>query len=325
MAAPPLQQGRVDPVAAVDNARAPLLLVPRAPPLPPPPPLLRHACGFVLRSSRLLLSSPHNPHTQGDVADASSSRLAAISSEAADSADVLTEAAAAPRPAVSQEQQQQQLQQRRADELPSTSGRSSRAAAATTPSAAAAAAGSRLEAAAGSLLSAVRAAVPEPRAPQSVAGVRPLPELDYGSLRGGQYPFLYDPVYGLPIVRDVVRYGELLRDIRQGEVKQILWFHEPGLDEPLAPSSRCLVRYKDGRVKQSVAPPDDARIPYAMEAHGVTVRRARGAGAAGNEAAGKGQGGSGGRALGRAPLGVARTVLPFKVEIAAVAAVPPAH
>ena len=232
----------------------------------------------------LLLSSPHNARAQGDVADASaSSRLAAISSEAADSADVLTEAAAAPRPAVSQEQQQQQLQQRRADELPSTSGRSSRAAAATTPSAAAAAAGSRLEAAAGSLLSAMRAAVPEPRAPQSVAGVRPLPELDYGSLRGGQYPFLYDPVYGLPIVRDVVRYGELLRDIRQGEVKQILWFHEPGLDDPLAPSSRCLVRYKDGRVKQSVAPPDDARIPYAMEAHGVTVRRARGAGAADDE------------------------------------------
>jgi hypothetical protein len=32
---------------------------------------------------------------------------------------------------------------------------------------------------------------------------------------GGQYPFQYDPVYGLPIVREVAKYGEVLRDIRQ--------------------------------------------------------------------------------------------------------------
>lgn len=42
-----------------------------------------------------------------------------------------------------------------------------------------------------------------------------LPTKDYGMLMGGQYPFQYDPVYGLPIVRDVAKYGEVLRDIRQ--------------------------------------------------------------------------------------------------------------
>ena len=42
-----------------------------------------------------------------------------------------------------------------------------------------------------------------------------LPAKDYGNLMGGQYPFQYDPVYGLPIVREVAKYGEVLRDIRQ--------------------------------------------------------------------------------------------------------------
>lgn len=68
-----------------------------------------------------------------------------------------------------------------------------------------------------SLLGAAVAALPE--APLQTVAVDLLPEQDYGNLRGGQYPFQYDPVYGLPVVRDVVRYGELLRDIRQGEVR----------------------------------------------------------------------------------------------------------
>jgi hypothetical protein len=51
--------------------------------------------------------------------------------------------------------------------------------------------------------------------------VSPLPLKRSGGLIGGQYPFLYDPVYGLPIVREVARYGEVLRDIRQGEVAQV--------------------------------------------------------------------------------------------------------
>jgi hypothetical protein len=36
-----------------------------------------------------------------------------------------------------------------------------------------------------------------------------LPEQNLGVLRGGQYPFLYDPVYGLPIVRSVKTYAQV--------------------------------------------------------------------------------------------------------------------
>jgi hypothetical protein len=110
-----------------------------------------------------------------------------------------------------------------------------------------------------------------PAGPRKVA-IDPLPEKNFGNLRGGEYPFMYDPVYGLPIVREVARYGELLKDIRQGEVSQILWFFDPACADPYYMDGRCLVRYKDGRVKQSVVPVSDFRIPYAMEAHNVKVR-----------------------------------------------------
>lgn len=106
---------------------------------------------------------------------------------------------------------------------------------------------------------------------QQQALVELLPEKDYGSLRGGQYPFLYDPVYGLPVVREVARYGEVLREVRQGHVQQILWFFDPARTDPFFQDGRCLIRYKDGRVKQSVIPTVDFRVPYAMEAHGVKV------------------------------------------------------
>ncbi len=44
--------------------------------------------------------------------------------------------------------------------------------------------------------------------------VDPLPEKNFGVLRGGRYPFLYDNVYGLPIVRQVASYGEVLEGLR---------------------------------------------------------------------------------------------------------------
>jgi hypothetical protein len=52
---------------------------------------------------------------------------------------------------------------------------------------------------------------------------------------------------------------------------QVLWFFDPGRTDPYHLDGRCLVRYKDGRVKQAVVPQQDARIPYAMAAHGVEV------------------------------------------------------
>jgi hypothetical protein len=110
-----------------------------------------------------------------------------------------------------------------------------------------------------------------PHARQQYAAVDPLPHKNFGNLRGGQYPFLYDPVYGLPIVHDVAKYGEVLRDIRTGLVQEVLWFFEPNHTDTFAGDGRCLVRYKDGRVRQSVVPLQDFRVPYAMQAHGVKV------------------------------------------------------
>lgn len=57
---------------------------------------------------------------------------------------------------------------------------------------------------------------PTPPEQQQLYAAPPLlPAKDYGNLMGGQYPFQYDPVYGLPVVREVAKYGEVLRDIRQ--------------------------------------------------------------------------------------------------------------
>lgn len=64
----------------------------------------------------------------------------------------------------------------------------------------------------------------------------------------------------------------------QGNVREVLWFFDPGLSDPFAVDGRCLVRYSDERVKQSVLPPADARLGYAMGAHGVKVRVGGGVG-----------------------------------------------
>ncbi len=72
----------------------------------------------------------------------------------------------------------------------------------------------------------VRDAIGEVNAQAAEAGpattyahVAPLPTKNFGSMWGGSYPFMYDPVYGLPIVRDVAKYSEVLRDIRLGKVR----------------------------------------------------------------------------------------------------------
>jgi hypothetical protein len=45
---------------------------------------------------------------------------------------------------------------------------------------------------------------------------------------------VYDPVYGLPIIQEVAKYGEVLRDMREGRVKEILWFANPKSDNSKA-------------------------------------------------------------------------------------------
>jgi len=158
-------------------------------------------CTAAAPVGRLMLNNgtPFSPHRQADIADLPRQQQ----QQQSDPADVLTESAAAPRPAAAYPPHQP---------TPSTSGRGA------PPQPPAPRLPPALEAAGARIIDAAAAALPEEPA-ISARGVGLLPERDYGSLRGGQYPFQYDPVYGLPVVREVVRYGELLRDIRQGEVR----------------------------------------------------------------------------------------------------------
>lgn len=187
---------------------------------------------------------------------------------ATESADVLEAAAAAPRP--SREQQiQDYSSEAESESIVSTSGRQHHYTVERLRSNA-----NNVSAVGQAFVSAVVEAAtqaPDELSKQRHARVQPLPHKNFGNLRGGQYPFLYDPVYGLPIIHDIAKYGEVLRDIRQGLVQEVLWFFEPNVCDTFWTDGRCLIRYKDGHVRQSVVPLDDFRVPYAMEAHGVKV------------------------------------------------------
>lgn len=69
-------------------------------------------------------------------------------------------------------------------------------------------------------------------------------------------------MYGLPVVGEVAKYGEVLRDMRQGQVKEVLWFASgrPGVPDMLDFEGRCLLKYRDDSVKQAVLLPSDLRI-----------------------------------------------------------------
>ncbi|KAG2487345.1 hypothetical protein HYH03_014060 [Edaphochlamys debaryana] len=112
------------------------------------------------------------------------------------------------------------------------------------------------------------------------AVVKPLPEKNYGVLRGGRYPFMYDNVYGLPVVRQVATYGEVLEGLRSGRITDVLWFQIPPqsdgaggwLSARADPEGRCLLVYVGGQVKQSVIPHGEPRIQQAIAEHGATAR-----------------------------------------------------
>jgi hypothetical protein len=116
------------------------------------------------------------------------------------------------------------------------------------PAAAAAAAAAGATAAAGARAPAPAAAAPAAAAPEH----------------------LYEPRYGLPVVRRRLGYSDLLRAIRRGEVEELLFFSQRGRPDLEGP---CLVALADGTTAQASVPPHDVRIPYAMEAHGVRGRR----------------------------------------------------
>eukprot|EP00878_Enallax_costatus_P007340 GHUV01007686.1.p1 GENE.GHUV01007686.1~~GHUV01007686.1.p1 ORF type:complete len:475 (+),score=150.20 GHUV01007686.1:517-1941(+) len=233
-------------------------------------PAARRAIGC-RRTSHVAFSSRSN--AKADIADTAVLQREVTASEdatATESADVLEAAAAAPRP--SREQQLQEYSsEAESESIASTSGREHHYSA------------ERLRANANNIPvigKAFASAIvetatqpPDDLNKQLVARMQPLPHKNFGNLRGGQYPFLYDPVYGLPIIHDIAKYGEVLRDIRQGLVQEVLWFFEPNVSDTFWTDGRCLIRYKDGRVRQSVVPLDDFRVPYAMEAHGVKATK----------------------------------------------------
>lgn len=82
--------------------------------------------------------------------------------------------------------------------------------------------------------------------------------------------FLYEPRFGLPVVRKYLKYGELLRDIRTEKIDSVKFFSQ---HEQVDLEGPCLVVYKDGSLAQSYVPGFDYRVPYAMENHGVQAVR----------------------------------------------------
>ncbi|KAK9823015.1 hypothetical protein WJX81_007049 [Elliptochloris bilobata] len=89
--------------------------------------------------------------------------------------------------------------------------------------------------------------------------------------------WLFEPKHGLAIVRKKLKYGELLREIRQGRVRDVLFFDNDHLmenEEDFTPvEGPCLVLFRDGHVEQAYIPPYDVRMQCAMETHGVRADR----------------------------------------------------
>lgn len=83
--------------------------------------------------------------------------------------------------------------------------------------------------------------------------------------------YLYEPRFGLPVVRNYLSYGDLLREIRTEKVQELKFFCAQ--DDVIELEGPCLVVFRDGTLAQSYVPSFDYRIPYAMENHGVAAIR----------------------------------------------------
>lgn len=79
-------------------------------------------------------------------------------------------------------------------------------------------------------------------------------------MEGYQEPTLYEPRFGLPIVRKRLTYAQLLKEIRQGKVKEVSYFDcndAPGENDKyrmknITMEGYCLVRYQDDFVAQVI-------------------------------------------------------------------------
>ena len=80
--------------------------------------------------------------------------------------------------------------------------------------------------------------------------------------------------HGIPTIRKVIKYGQLLRQIRTERVDKVIFFtwRNDMNREPVRLSRvPCMVVYHDRSVAQCMVPEDDVRLQLAMENHGVTV------------------------------------------------------
>ena len=83
--------------------------------------------------------------------------------------------------------------------------------------------------------------------------------------------YLYESKFGLPVVHKRLSYGDLLREIRTGNVKQIKFFATQ--EDMIELEGPCLIIFQDDTLAQGYVPHYDHRIPYAMENHGVVAVR----------------------------------------------------
>lgn len=90
---------------------------------------------------------------------------------------------------------------------------------------------------------------------QSRDEVEEVREIDYKEYFNGED--------GVPIVKERVSYGRLLRDIREWKVRKIHWFKDEENDFYI--QGPCIVEYRDGHVKHSHVPHHDLRVPTAMQ------------------------------------------------------------
>lgn len=104
-----------------------------------------------------------------------------------------------------------------------------------------------------------QAAAPAPAAAPAVAAPR----------QQQQQQYLYEPRYGLPVVRRRLGYSELLRAMRAGEVAEVRFFTADA--DQTAMEGPCLVVLTDGTVAQAHIPDDDWRCAGCLAA-GLRLR-----------------------------------------------------
>lgn len=73
--------------------------------------------------------------------------------------------------------------------------------------------------------------------------------------------YLYEPRFGLPVVRRELSYTDLLKSVRQGKVKSVNWFKADHKGTAVV-DGPCLVEFIDGTLFQSNVPMEEVRYSF---------------------------------------------------------------